>query len=93
MAALFGFGLLAGAVTTFASARATAAAPPRWECTRVKVPESTNLPLRLGDGKVVSPPTELGPGFRPFLSTVVLPDGFAPFGGGDGSVIACRQGP
>lgn len=64
----------------------------RWECTRIKVPESTNLPVRMNDGTLISAPTQLSPAFKPFLSTVQLPEGFIPQGGGDGSVIACKQG-
>ena len=64
----------------------------RWECTRIKVPESTNLPVRMSDGTLIAPPTQLSPAFKPFLSTVQLPEGFIPQGGGDGSVIACKQG-
>ena len=71
--------------------RAVAApAPARWECTRFKVPESLNPSIRGADGAVLTPPPELGTSVRPLLTTVILPDGFQPFGGGDGSVIACR---
>lgn len=37
----------------------------RWECTRIKVPESTNLPVRMSDGTLVAPPTQLSPRSRP----------------------------
>lgn len=69
-------------------------APPStaWECTRFRVPESVNLSIRGSDGVLVNPPTSLGPSFRPLLTTVALPEGFEPFGGGDGSVIACKKG-
>jgi hypothetical protein len=75
-----------------AGAPAPAARTSRWECTRFRVPESSNPSLRGPDGVLASPPADLGPAFRPLVMTVVLPEGFQPFGGGDGSVIACKLG-
>jgi hypothetical protein len=93
-----GFGAVGAAVVlALLPGRADAGAPAaqraaRWECTRFRVPESMNPSIRGADGVLATPPTELGPTFRPLITTVVLPEGFQPFGGGDGSVIACKMG-
>ena len=68
-------------------------APPRYECTRISVPESYNFPMRLADGQRKAPPVEKSPAFQQLLTTVELPAGFAPVGGGGESVIACRTVP
>jgi hypothetical protein len=85
-------GALVAAWSFLPDRAAAGPAPARWECTRFKVPESVNPSIRGADGVLVSAPANLGPGFRPFVTTVVLPEGFQPFGGGDGSVIACKAG-
>ncbi|MEN9799477.1 MAG: hypothetical protein RL653_3174 [Pseudomonadota bacterium] len=68
-------------------------APPRYECTRLAVPESYNFAMRLADGQRKSPPVEKSPAFQQLLTTVELPAGFTPVGGGGESVVACRQLP
>lgn len=65
----------------------------RYECTRVSVPESYNFPMRLADGQRKSPPVEKSPAFQQMLTTVELPAGFTPVGGGGESVVACRPVP
>ena len=60
------------------------------QCTAIKVPTSTHLPVVVG-GSRVPPPTELSAAFKPLLNTVELPEGYRAVGGGGDYVIACTE--
>lgn len=81
------------ALCSLAASSGNPGAPPRYECTRIAVPESYNFAMRLADGQRKSPPVEKSPAFQQMLTTVELPAGFTPVGGGGESVVACRQLP
>lgn len=57
-------------------------------CTRIKIPETTNMPV-IVQGKRTLPPTSISPVFKPVFNLVELPEGYRAVGGGDRYVIAC----
>ena len=59
-------------------------------CTAIKVPISTNLPIKIA-GQEFKSPQKYSAAFKPILSVVELPKGYKAVGGGAGFVIACTQ--
>ena len=59
-------------------------------CTAIKVPISTNLPIKVA-GQDFKSPQDYSAAFKPILSVVELPKGYKAVGGGAGFVIACTE--
>ena len=59
-------------------------------CTAIKVPISTNLPIKV-EGQDFKSPQDYSAAFKPILSVVELPKGYKAVGGGAGFVIACTE--
>ena len=58
------------------------------KCTRIKVPETTNMPVVV-QGKRTLPPVSVSPAFKPIYNFVEIPEGYRAVGGGDQYVIVC----
>jgi hypothetical protein len=59
------------------------------QCTRIRVPESNNLPKTI-IGETIVPPQTASNAFTTIIQTVHIPPGFRPVGGGDNFVIVCK---
>ena len=59
------------------------------ECTKIRVPETTNLAQTVL-GKTVEPPQRTSQAFQTMIQTVHIPEGFKPVGAGDNFVVVCK---
>ncbi len=75
---------------THSSTSTAKSTPTTQNCTAIKVPISTNLPIKVA-GQQFKSPQEYSAAFKPILSVVELPKGYKAVGGGAGFVIACTE--